>query len=87
MPVKQDLYSVSDNMKYIDGLTKEDPIVITTALKEYKAKLLQIQNEKEIIKAKKELEEGLDIPYQMELSDYFPDIPRVDNVIDKKTRK
>ena len=87
MPNLQELYNVSYNQSNINGLMQEDPTSLTNTLKEYRDKLLKAKNEEEQARLQYELESRLDIPYQMELSDYFPDIPRVDNVINKKTRK
>ena len=79
MPTLYELYSIADSKEYISGLTQEDPKVITDAINRYKEGLLRVQSEEEANKLVSDLDKTFEEPYQMQLCDYFPDIPNVDN--------
>lgn len=86
MPTLYELYSVANSKEYISGLTQEDSQVITDAINKYKEGLLQVQSEEEANKLVSDLDKTFEEPYQMQLCDYFPDIPNVDNPGKKRLR-
>ena len=86
MPTLYELYSIADSKEYISGLTQEDPKVITDAINKYKEGLLKAQSEEEANKLVSDLDKTFEEPYQMQLCDYFPDIPNVDNPGKKRLR-